>query len=223
MLRVTERWQHSSYWITSPFSPSNVLITDIFAVIFVFTFCGKMQLFIVCMKQKRPVFPKTVKTKAAPQPHSSQATWSFRNLGPNLLLAQANASPPKHLNCTCLCQWLLWLVADKINTLCSFNTYCSLVTEFKHLVYILPSKEYCSTSAAYSRAGEKQHNCIRVRSNPGPKQGHSLCATFKQTAFTDFHYYEFIILEIAEEHCHYTTNGLILYICSSIIKFMEIC
>lgn len=115
MLRVRERWEHSSYWITSPFSPSDILITHIFAAILVFTFYGKIQPFIVSSKYKSPDFPNTVKTKAVTQFISYLM---IQKPGPNQLLASADASPLKCTNCTCFYQWLLWLITAKINILC---------------------------------------------------------------------------------------------------------
>lgn len=127
MLRVRERWEHSSYWITSPFSPSNILITCIFAAILVFTFYGKIQLFIVCLKYKRPDFPNTAKTKAVTQPQFISYLM-IQKPGPNQLLASADESLLKCMNCTCFYQWLLWLITAKINILCSLFLHRILLT-----------------------------------------------------------------------------------------------
>lgn len=47
---------------------STILITHIFAATLAFTFYGKTQLFIACLKWKRPDFPDTVKRKVVTQP-----------------------------------------------------------------------------------------------------------------------------------------------------------
>lgn len=185
MLRATERWQHSSYWITSPFSPSNVLITSTFAVTWVFTFYGKMQLFTVCMKCKRTDFPNTVKTKVVTQPLSQATRW-FRNLQPQLLLAQANASLRSALVAPVCVSNCFGSSLTKLKKTLLSKTYYSLYIAFKHLVYILSRHKYC--------AAQGNTTAFTSKSSTRPKQGHSLYVTLQQTTFTDFHHCKFINL-----------------------------
>lgn len=178
MLRVKERWEHLSYWITSPFSPSTIPITHIFAAILVFTAYGKIQLFIVCLKWKRPDFPNTVKRKAVTQSRSTvhellddSETWGQTNYwNPQTQFLQSAWIAPV---CTrdCFSSSLIKLTSFALwDSL--YIEFFSLYTMFKHLIYIPPRKEYCRAPASYGRTGAKQ--------------GHSPCAPLQHHIYTFF-------------------------------------
>lgn len=176
------------------FQPFNCSITPIFAAILVFTFYGKIKLFYGLFEMEETRLPWHSKEK------SSNTTTVHQLLDDSESMGQTNYQHPQME-----VLWSAWTVPvctrdcsnPSLIKLTSFALWDSLCIEFFSLYSIFLLEN--------STVGHLHLTAGKVRSNTGPKQGRSLCATL-QYHFYKFHYSEYVILEIIEEHCHKATD-----------------